>query len=464
VFRRSSIPCLSLPALVALLGGCQTYEARPLDLPAHRAAWEARTPADDDVRRFAERLGRLDATAPDRYDPTDGLSLAEAELLALVYNPDLRLARQRAGIVTAVAEVAGLPDDPSVSAQVLHITENVPDEWVVTTGLAITIPISGRLDVEKERAGAAAAAALEEVARDEWSTVGALRHAWLAWSADRLEAEATDAIIAQLESVVASTSRLADAGELARTEATLFALEQDTRRARLTDLYGRIIAREQTIRSLLGLSPDASVELHPTVAIEPPPGTEAEHVDRIGTGNLGLATLRSRYEVAEHALDLEIRKQIPDITLGPAYELDQGQSRVGFISGIPLPILNANKEGIARARAERELARALFETGYEQLVAQHAIARARMDAARARREILSATVVPLADRQVTDARTLVELGEGSALVLLESLSRAHETKLRLIDARRAEADAIVEIAELLGPDEALVGQPEEESP
>ncbi|MCP3905053.1 MAG: TolC family protein [Planctomycetes bacterium] len=463
MLRRFRTHCLPVLALVAGLGGCQTYEPRPLDLPAHRATWENRAPGDEEVRRFADRLGRLDDDAPDRYDPSDGLALAEAELLALVYNPDLRLARQRAGVVTAVAEVAGLPDDPVISANVLRITESVPDRWVVTAGLAITIPISGRLDVEKERAGAEAAAALEVVAADEWSTVAKLRLAWLAWSADRLEAEATVEIITRLDSVVASTSRLAEAGELARTEATLFALEQDTLRATLADLEGRIAAHEQTIRSLLGLAPAADVELQPTLKIAEPPGTAREQVDRIGERNLQLDMLRTRYDVAEHALDLEIRKQIPDLTLGPAYELDEGQSRIGFLAGLPIPILNANKQGIAEARAERELARAAFETGYERLVARHAIARSRLGAARDRRKLLSSTVVPLADRQVDDARTLVELGEGSALVLLESLSRAHEVKLRLVDARRTEADAIVEIAELLGPDKSPIDS-EEESP
>ena len=42
------------------------------------------------------------------------------------------------------------------------------------------------------------------------------------------------------------------------------------------------------------------------------------------------------------------------------------------------------------------------------------------------------------------------MGEGGGLVLLESLVRAHETKLRLVNVRHEEALAVTEIAYLLG--------------
>ncbi|MHC4427898.1 MAG: hypothetical protein ACYS0D_04750, partial [Planctomycetota bacterium] len=61
----------------------------------------------------------------------------------------------------------------------------------------------------------------------------------------------------------------------------------------------------------------------------------------------------------------------------------------------------------------------------------------------------------------TDARQLLELGEGldegTALVLLESLVRAYETKLKLIAVRLTEARAAIGVLTLLGPDEPPPG-------
>jgi outer membrane protein TolC len=46
---------------------------------------------------------------------------------------------------------------------------------------------------------------------------------------------------------------------------------------------------------------------------------------------------------------------------------------------------------------------------------------------------------------------LLRLGESTSLVLLESLTRAHHTKLELIETRSAEALARAELEYLTGP-------------
>jgi hypothetical protein len=78
--------------------------------------------------------------------------------------------------------------------------------------------------------------------------------------------------------------------------------------------------------------------------------------------------------------------------------------------------------------------------------------RARLEGARSRRQSIDSNVVPLVDRQIDDARQVLEIGEGDSLVLLESLVRAHEAKLDLIEARFEESDTQNEIRHLLGPD------------
>ena len=215
---------------------------------------------------------------------------------------------------------------------------------------------------------------------------------------------------------------------------------------------GEVAATEQHLRMLLGLSPSAPLDLVPSIE-----AVEFAEGDRdIASSSLRLRRLREEYEVAEHALHREIRKQYPDLIVGPLYESDQGQSRIGFLGAIPLPVLNANRQGIAEATAERELARAAFETAVEQVEGSLAIARVRSRALRDEYDELVSVVGPMIDRQVMDALRLVELGEGGGLVLLESLIRSHDMKLNMIDLRRDLALASAELSFLLGPERSPV--------
>ncbi|NNM26475.1 MAG: TolC family protein [Phycisphaerales bacterium] len=429
------------------LAGCQSYEPHPLDPVAHRQAWLARSAADADVADFADRLERDDA-ASTIFDLTDGLDRPEAELVALVYNPELRLTRLRAGIAGVTAEHAGRWTDPESGVDVLRITESVSDPWVIASGLTLTIPISGRLEVERERADTAHAVALLRVAEAEWRIRRDVRRAWAGWSHAALRVTETERLVDSMTPLVESTTRLAAAGEMPRPEAALFAIEQSRRRQQLLRDRGEAAATQQELRMLLGLSPQAPLRMNPSLAAT----NDTSATKR--PGDLDSPTLRrvrAEYDLAEHTLHREIRKQYPDLTIGPQYESDEGQSRVGFLGAIPLPILNANTQGIAEARAERALARASVETAWEQLVGARAVAMARLAAIEEEHDTLVTVVAPMVDGQVADALRLLEFGEGGGLVLLESMVRAHETKMQLLAVRRDRTLAATTLAFLAGP-------------
>ncbi len=452
----------SRPALIAalsgaavMLAGCQSYQSKPLDLAAHRDVWLARTPGDEPVRAFAERLAKSDRSVV--FDLSDGLTLVEGEIVALVFNPDLRLARLRAGIATATAEHAGLWEDPQFGLDFLSLTESASNPLVVTPGLSFTIPISGRLEAERARADAALAAELTRVAEEEWSTRIEVRRVWLRWSAARLKAEQTERLLASIESLVVSTAKLAEAGEIARTEAALFTIEQATQRQTLLRYRGEAGRAEQELRALLGLAPDAALQLVPTVALSLDP--DEPSADAMAERSLTLAWLRDEYEIAERSLRREVREQYPDLTIGPLAEFDRGDTLLGFSLSLPIPILNANKQGIAVAHAERDLARAAFETAYERLAGSLAATRARLANIREQREIIESSIAPMVDRQLEDARNLLQIGEGGTLVLLESLSRVGQTRMALIDARLDESLALAELSLLIGPPHAAASAP-----
>ncbi len=436
------------------LAGCQTWEPRPLDPDGHRAAWLARTANDEDIAAFARRLAEEDPDAR-TFDVADGVDRADAEIVALVYNPDLRLARLRAGVAAAGAEHAGRWADPEFSIDILRLTDGGSNPWIIGPRLAFTIPLSGRLDAERDRASAARDAALLRAAEAEWRVRRDVRTAWADWSAARRKRDETDRLIGALEEIAALADRLRAAGELPRTEAGLFhielAMQRQTRRRLDSDTHAAALE----IRRRLGLAPDAPLDLRPTLApVELP--AEVDLADAALARSLESARLAAEYNVAEQTLRREIRKQYPDLTLGPLYEDDEGQSKIGLLAGVPVPILNRNVEAIETARAERELARAAYETARERLVGELAAERARLAARRAERVGLAEVIAPLVDQQIADTRELLELGEGDGRSLLESLVRAHTTRLQIIDVRRDEAVAAASLAWLIGPDPIAV--------
>ena len=382
------------------------------------------------MRSFAKRLSKTSSSGG-KFDPNNGLSLAEGEEVALLYHPDLRVARARAGVALATSENAGLWDDPQLSFDVLRITESVPNRWLVGSSLSFTLPVSGRLEVEKARANAVSQAKLAAIAEAEQKVLNDLRQEWLRWSALKLELDETEAVIARLEPIVVGTSKLTELGEMPETESKLFRIEQEQLRGEAAQLRGELTESGQNLRALMGLAPGASVDLVAFTATG-----ETVRGDSPDQNHPTLVRLSAEYEVAEKTLLAEIRKQYPDLTLGPAFEREEGQSRIGFVSGIPLPILNSNKGGIAAARAEREVARAAYETEYERMVGRLAVLSAKASGIESRRANLEENLGPLVDQQVEDAWNLVALGEGSSLVLLESLVRAHEVKIDLIKIQR----------------------------
>jgi len=421
------------------LAGCQSYRARPLDPAAHLAAYLARDPAAALGRPAAEERG-----------PARDLTLQEAETVALVFNPELRLARAKAGVTAAAAEYAGLWEDPVLGADVRRIVESTPEPWISMGMVSFTLPVSGRLGVEKRLAGAEREADVARVFEQEWRTRVEVRRRWAEWSGAAERAAAIREFLERLEGIVGIVDRLEAAGEMARVEARLFRVERATRGAELRVVEAEAQRRAVELKRVLGLAPRSPVRLALrtdwSVATTPGAGDESG-----AEPNPSVAVARSEYEASERSLELEVRKQYPDLVVGPGFGTEDGLGRVILGVSVPVPILNANRQGIARARAAREAARVAWEGAVERIIGERAVAAADLRAAGAQREALEREVVPLVEAQYADALRIAQLGSVNTAVLLESLSRQQEARLKLIEARAAEAVATIRLEELAGP-------------
>lgn len=470
------------------VAGCQSYERKPLDLTAHQAAILARTPESTELRAFARALseGAGEEGADARtFDLADGVSRDEAEAVAMVFNAELRVARLRAGVAQASAANAGLWEDPSIGVDLTRIIQSVAHPWKVMASVGLTIPVSGRLEIEKQRAGAEHAVELARVAQEEWAVRMDLRRAWVRWSALEAQITTTREFLVRADDVVSIVDRMEQAGEMARTEARLFRIERSSRSVELASLEARLNEEEIGVRRLMGLSPAAPLrlvssgvsapemaggegaltlltrELGSSVVLDTPPTPTSTPPSGTGippTAASSLAavpplllTAMAEYELAERGLELEVRKQYPDVTIGPGYGREDGDDEVLLGVSVPLPILNANRRGIAEARARREVARGEAEAAVERLIGELHVADAQRRAAGRQRELMEQEIIPMVDAQYEDARRVAQLGEVNTLVLVESLSRQQDTKMKLIEARREEALAAIRMHEIVGP-------------
>jgi len=485
----------ALPASLLVLTGCATYERQPLELEQYPTSWPLRELNIDSIREYAETLADGEEDAP--YDPSDGLSLAEAEAVALVFNPRLRLARAQADVPLASAREAGWWPDPEFEAKVMRFADRgsrtkfrfdepsfdgvntgivgangpsadglettplgfrraergefIDDPWIVSGSLSITIPISGRLAVEQDWAWAEYHASWRRILISEWELLTCLRAAWLEWSSTRERIEVIKAFVEQLGTVATTTERLAAAGELKPTDARLLLIELRCQRTALQAAESEAELQRLEILAMLGLAPEAPVELHADMFLPRIDEAPDSRRDTLLRRDPRITAVRAEYEAAEQRLRLEVRKQYPDLNLGPSYTFSEGFPRLGLGFGFPIPLWNHNRQAVAEASAEREAARTHAEARIEQVVSELARAEARLRNAAQRRKMLLDDVAPLVDRQVKETRTLLDLGEVDVLVLRDALSSAVETKLDLLAATLAEAQAANALQQMLEP-------------
>lgn len=430
---------------IAAAAGCQSYAPRPIDLS------EVREAIRDRPALAAAAIGRHDdsAAAPEHRLR---LRLDEAEQVALLFNPRLRTVRLAAGVEAAAAAEAGRWQDPTISLDLIRFVELADEPWVVAGMIGFTLPLSGRLSAERELAEANASAAIADALDAEWRTRMELRRLWASWSAAGRRAALFAAHLDRFDGVVAATDRLVERGELGRAEGRLLRIDRGRRSVEQLRAAAEAELLAQRILALLGLAPEAPVAFEPDLSVdEPAAPPHAEALAAAAERQPRVRASRLRHDSAERALALEIRKQWPDLHLGGGAQSDEG--RTGMLLGfsLPIPVLNGNRQGIAVARAARELSAAEFAAAYEAASAEIAAALARIRHAAEERTLVRGTLVPLADAQWEDARRLVELGSFDAVFLIDSLDARLAAELASLDATLDAAIASIDLDEAIGP-------------
>jgi len=347
-------------ALALLLTGCASFTPQPLDPGQQQAALEARRLNAPEVRQFAERsLGHEVTPWPPQSWDLDALTLA-----AFYYHPDLDRAQAQRLAAEAATITAGARPNPTGGVSFQRNMDAPAGQSPWTNGFTLDIPVetAGKRDIRIEQAQYLAQAAKLRAAEAVWQIRSRVR-------ASLLAAYPTEALVCRQRDLQEEITRMIE-----RRFAAGFASQPELTQARLTLNRAMLALRENQkqgaenrarLAAAVGV-PDAALDgaeishqaFEPLPPVSSLPPAEARRQALVTRPDV-LATLAD-YEAAQSALQLEIAKQYPDISIGPGYTWDAGQVKWSLGLSLVLPLLNRNEGPIAEAKARREEAAAAF--------------------------------------------------------------------------------------------------------
>jgi len=350
---------LSLFLLSAVLAGCASYRPMPIDGQAVRHSL-----APVDIAKVKAEAQAIDNPLlrpllnPVSFDLSDGLSLDEAAILAVVANPGLRAERDRLGLARAQVLKAGILPNPRVSAGLERPTGgptkgtvnayNAQIEWDITSLISRTAELEAqRKDLRSVEL---------DVAWKEWQVAEAARLAFvrLFWAQKRY---------ALLKAAEKAMKERLDILEQAASQGNETALDLNAARAASSQFEleflkagGDLEKERLALNQAVGLPPGYGIVLQDMdIAGWPDEFLGKDLSEDLDNRRLDLVALKEGYEGEEARLRGEILKQFPKMALGIVRARDTGAIvTTGLTVSIELPVFDRNQGNIAIEQATRQ--------------------------------------------------------------------------------------------------------------
>lgn len=401
-------------ALVLPFAGCQSYAPAPVE-------WSREA-----TREIPPRLTVS--------------SLEDAAQLAVIGNRAVNQLRLKAAVADRVAAETGWWEDPELNYDLLRIVNPVEKPWLMGASLALTIPLSGVPGCEAKAAELYAESDHAEIIAAEHEVASEARERLVTLvslheRAQRLEVELRDdALIVALSNAV----KLAAVGEVSTADLSAARRRVHARQHAHAAATSEILVAEADFRKLLGLDPRTELILAEAELHRHEVHTRAEIADPLVLINHpNVRAALKRLEGDEAALKTEIRRQYPDLKLGPSFAQEDAMDRFGFNAGISIPLWNHNRKGVAEAKGVRDRARLSAIDAWREVVCNQAAACAALSA------LADHVEPPPTDRET--AEKLLAAGEIGPLDYLALCDEILESELAELDRHRAMCLAVEEI-------------------
>ncbi len=344
LYRASWVALTPTLLLLSLVAGCVRYTPVPLSPEATLGALEARRLDDPAVARFARAGGEEGAWPPAAWD------LRRLTVAALYFSPALDVARAQWDAALGAAITAGARPNPSLTASEGYNATTPRSEgtpWIPQVALAIPLDVFGKRRSRLDRARALAESARLNVVTEAWQVRRRVREAYL----DLYVARASDTLIAQRAALHAAMVRILEA-QRSLGEVSSFAVTQ-ARLAQADSRLAALDAAQQCARARSALAEAVGVASSSTIDAA---ALDVESLERVTVAPPGDALRRQAlinrsdvrgaladYAAAQDALQLEVRNQYPDLTLGPGYQLDQTDIKWTLALSLPVALLDRNR-------------------------------------------------------------------------------------------------------------------------
>jgi len=257
----------------------------------------------------------------------------------------------------------------------------------------------------------------------------------------RLDAERANMALA--EEAASVVGKRVAAGEDARLDGNLAAVEAERARNQVSTVQERLVAARARLAALVqwpvGEFPRAAGE----VAVRLPPYRLEDLLARAAE-RPELAALREREDAAQSRLELERASAFPDVSVGLASvregPADLRERATTLTFSVPLPLFQRNRAGIGRAATERDRARIEREAAVRDGQAKVREQWERLSSLQARVARLAQSVLPRLDDNLSLAIRSYRAGESGILQLLLVNRQA-------LDARRDYLEALDEFTQ-----------------
>ncbi len=339
-----------LGAATLALGGCASYQPNPL--PEHASLAQGWTRIT--VERARMPLPELAAHA---FNANGRLDMDDIAMLAVVNNPDLRLARDDAGVAHAQAFAAGLLPDPQIA-----LTRDFPHPAPAGTTSAFNLNLSEDINAlirhqrDSEAAREDTRKADLNLLWQEWQVVARARSLYVKLVYEQRLMGVLGDNRALFDERYRRTQAALERGLLTLDAVTphLTALQDVERQIR--DLERQLNADRHDLNALLGLAPEVALPLDGTAEL--PPLDEAQVLavlPQLPRRRPDLIALQHGWRAEDQRLRAAIIGQFPTFTVGFTRARDtSGTYTTGFGIALSLPIFNRNRGNIAIEEATRQ--------------------------------------------------------------------------------------------------------------
>lgn len=442
------VPCV----LASLLGGCVSFQSKPL-LPAQTAsAFESRSLDSAGLRDFV-RQNLPQEAAP---WPPKSWDLTHLTLVAFYFHPDLDVARAKWGVAEAGTITAGARPNPTVDVLGQRSAPGGGHPWTLGFNLSIPIETAGKRGYRIDQAQHVSEAARWGLAGSAWQVYSRVRASLVGLYAAHERVAPLKEQEALLSEIAGLLDRRLRAGEVSVADVAQARITLQQTRLALSEAQKQETEARIKLAAAIGVPAaslaDIEISFDGLGSLSGPDQLPVPEVRREALLNRAdiLASL-AQYDASQSALQLEIARQYPDIRLGPGYKWDQGVNKWSLGLSLALPLLNRNEGPIAEAEARRTQAAADFTALQAKVISDLDLSLAAFRAV-SQKLLTADQLVTEQERRQASLEARFRAGETDRLALAEGA-------FELLSAKRARLDTLIQGQQSLGALEDAIQRP-----